>query len=79
MSPRRLSGEEITDAVLAAGGELGKEKRAIYKPVKRNTPDPLLAAFDSPDRIRSIGRRHRTTSATQALLLANGDWLHERA
>jgi hypothetical protein len=79
MSPRRLSGEEITDAVLAASGELNKEKRAIYKPVKRNAPDPLLAAFDAPDRIRSVGRRHRTTSSTQALLLANGDWLHERA
>ena len=79
MSPRRLSGEEITDAVLAASGELGTKRRAIYKPVKRNTPDPLLAAFDAPDRIRSIGRRHRTTTSTQALLLANGDWMHERA
>ncbi|WP_235908862.1 DUF1553 domain-containing protein [Roseiconus nitratireducens] len=79
MRTRRLSGEEITDAVLAASGELEKLKRAIYKPVRRNSPDPLLAAFDAPDRIRSVGKRHRTTTSTQALLLANGSWSHQRA
>lgn len=79
MNPRRLSGEEITDAALTASGELNSAKRAIYKPVLRNSPDPLLAAFDAPDRIRSVGQRHRTTTSPQALLLSNGNWSHERA
>lgn len=79
MNPRRLSGEEFTDAVLAASGEIDSVKRAIYKPVKRNSPDPLLAAFDAPDRIRSVGKRHRTTTSTQSLLLANGSWARDRA
>lgn len=79
MNPRRLSGEEITDTMLVASGEIESKKRAIYKSVKRNSPDPLLAAFDGPERIRSIGKRHRTTTSTQALLLANGNWSHDRA
>ncbi|TWU21619.1 Planctomycete cytochrome C [Novipirellula galeiformis] len=79
MNPRRLSGEEITDAVLTASGELNSAKRAIYKTVRRNSPDPLLAAFDAPDRMRSVGKRHRTTTSPQALLLSNGSWSHDRA
>ncbi len=82
MNPRRLSGEEITDTILATADGVvpGKSRqRAIYKPVRRNKPDPLLAAFDLPDRIQSAGERHRTTTPMQALLLANGDWAHEQA
>src|SRR5690606_18668487 len=79
MHPRRLSGEEIHDSLLSAAGELSSDKRAIYKPVKRNQLDPLLAAFDFPDRVRSEGERHRTITSPQALLLMNNPWLHERA
>jgi mono/diheme cytochrome c family protein len=79
MNPRRLAGEEIHDAILAATGELSSDKRAIYQPVKRNKLDPLLAAFDFPDRVRSEGERHQTTTSPQALLLMNDPWLHERA
>lgn len=79
MNFRRLSGEEIIDAALTCSGELNKTKRAIFKTVRRNSPDPLLELFDSPDRIRSVGNRHRTTTSTQALLLTNGKWMWERA
>ena len=82
MQPRRLSGEEITDTALAASAAVtptDTKQRAIYKPVRRNSPDPLLAAFDLPDRIQSAGERHRTTTPMQALLLANGPWAHEQA
>ncbi len=79
MNPRRLSGEEITDALMTASGELTGSRRAIYRPVRRNQPDELLKAFDAPDRIRSSGKRHRTTSSTQSLLLSNSDWAHRRA
>jgi hypothetical protein len=82
MHPRRLAGEEIADTALAAAGATAhsaSEKRAIYKPVRRNSPDPLLAAFDLPDRIQAAGERHNTTTPMQSLLLANGGWAHDQA
>lgn len=79
MNVRRLSGEEIHDCVLSASGEMSQGKRAIYKTVKRNSLDPLLAAFDFPDRVESQGERHRTTTSPQALLVMNDPWWHDRA
>ncbi|QDV25245.1 DUF1553 domain-containing protein [Aureliella helgolandensis] len=78
-NPRRLSGEEIHDCILAASGEMGPEKRAIYKNVKRNALDPMLSVFDFPDRVESQGKRHRTTTSPQSLLMMNNPWLHDRA
>jgi len=81
-NPRRLAGEEITDTVLIASGGIAAtstKQRAVYKPVLRNRPDQLLAAFDLPDRIQSAGQRHRTTTPSQALMMANGDWGREQA
>lgn len=79
MDCRRLSSEEIVDTILYASGELETVRRAVYRPVMRNKHDPLLATFDFPDRIRSIGQRHRTTTPPQALLLMNSPWVHDRA
>ncbi|QDS93800.1 Planctomycete cytochrome C [Roseimaritima multifibrata] len=78
-NPRRLSGEEIHDCFLAASDEMGTGKRAVYKRVKRNALDPLLAVFDFPDRVESQGKRHRTTTSPQSLLMMNNPWLHDRA
>lgn len=78
-NPRRLSSEEIHDCFITASGEMGPGKRAIYKTVKRNALDPLLAAFDFPDRVESQGKRHRTTTSPQSLLMMNNPWLHDRA
>lgn len=79
MNVRRLSGEEIYDCVLSASGQMRQGQRAIYKSVKRNALDPLLAAFDFPDRVESQGKRHRTTTSPQALLVMNDPWWHDRA
>ncbi len=80
MNPRRLAAEEIVDSLLGASGELGgKQKRAIYEPVRRNNMHPVAGLFDFPDRIRSIPKRHRTTTSTQALMLMNNAWARERA
>jgi hypothetical protein len=76
---RRLSGEELHDAILTASGELDTAGRSIYLAVVRNQPQPLLSAFDMPDRIRSCSRRHQTTTPSQALLMTNGSWVRERA
>ena len=79
MNSRRLNGEEIRDAMLVASGELVDKRRSIYLPVKRNQPNPLLALFDAPDRIRSADKRHTTTTSRQALWMTNGEWIQHRA
>jgi hypothetical protein len=87
---RRLDAEEIRDAMLAASGELdpviggpsvatSRPRRTIDTRVIRNARDALLDAFDAADGTASTPRRSTTTSATQALLLINGDWALVRA
>ncbi len=48
-------------------------RRSVYVSVRRNTPFPLLDAFDFPDTHESCARRNRTTTAPQALALLNGE------
>jgi hypothetical protein len=89
-SVQRLDAEEIRDAMLAASGELdpviggpstptSQPRRTIDTRVLRNAPDGLLDAFDAPDGNGTSPRRNPTTTATQALLLINGDWSLARA
>ncbi len=86
----RLDAEEIRDAMLATSGELesviggpsvpiNAPRRTIDCRVVRNLPDALLAAFDAPDGNSTTARRIATTTATQALLLINGNWTLARA
>jgi hypothetical protein len=76
--------------MLAVSGELqtqaggpptdpASSRRSVYTKVLRNTRDPLLDAFDSPDSFGSVPVRNVTTTATQALLMINGDWPLKRA
>ena len=87
---QRLDAEEIRDAMLAASGELdpaiggpsvptSRPRRTIDTRVIRNIRDALLDAFDAADGTFSTPRRNTTTTATQALLLINGDWTLARA
>jgi hypothetical protein len=88
---RRLDAEQIRDAMLAVSGELKLEgaggpsvdpsnpKRTVYTKVVRNNRDPLLEVFDLPDTFSSAADRNRTTTATQSLLMINGDAPLKRA
>jgi hypothetical protein len=87
---QRLDAEEIRDAMLAASGELdpaiggpsvptSRPRRTIDTRVVRNARDVLLDAFDAPDGNATTARRNTTTTATQALLLINGEWTLARA
>jgi mono/diheme cytochrome c family protein len=87
---RRLDAEEIRDAMLACSGELSptiggpsvptsQPRRTIDTRVIRNAVDPLVDAFDGADGTSSTSRRNITTTATQALLLINGEWTLARA
>ena len=46
-------------------------RRSVYVFSKRSIRYPLFAAFDQPNQVNSIDRRHRTTIAPQALILMN--------
>jgi len=82
---RRLDAEEIRDSVLAVSGELEqvlggpsldstKPRRSLETKVIRNSPEPLLSAFDAPDGAVPASLRITTTTPTQALMLLNGPW-----
>ena len=110
MNRRRIEGETIRDAILAASGSLNRDlggpmvrvplepevydliftegepdglwsvttdvrqhtRRSIYLFAKRNVRQPLLEAFDQPDRLTSCSDRGISTFAPQALILMNG-------
>ena len=90
MQRRRLDSGQLRDAMLAVSGELQQRGsgpsaahdspcRSVYLKVLRNDREPLLDAFDFPDRIRTQGCRNVTTSPLQALLLMNHPWTLQRA
>jgi hypothetical protein len=87
---RRLTAEEMRDAMLAASGELERRVggpaaddsepvRSLYVKFLRNQRMAMMAAFDGPDGFTSCARRITTTTAPQALLLLNGEWTLARA
>ncbi len=87
---RRLDAEQIRDAILSVTGELKLVEggpsadatapyRSVFTKVMRNSHDPLLEVFDSPDGFTSTAQRHVTTTATQSLLLLNSPASLKRA
>ncbi len=64
--------EDATGQVLPAGNSA---RRSIYLQVRRTKPISFLAAFDSPVMTLNCDRRGSTTSAPQALLLMNSDFV----
>jgi hypothetical protein len=87
---RRMVAEQIRDSMLSVSGELDlmeggagsdmtASRRSVYLKTLRNKREPLLEAFDQPDRIVGTGSRNTTTSPTQSLLMINGEWTLQRA
>ncbi len=83
--PRRLDAEALRDTQLSVSellddrfdGPSEREalhhRRSSYTFTKRSAPDEWLTNFDAPDGCRVEGRRPRTTSPKQALMLFNSE------
>jgi hypothetical protein len=65
---------EVSPVAEGKGG-----RRSIYQIVRRSAPQNFLNAFDAPVMEINCVRRVRSTSATQALALMNGDFVTAQA
>jgi hypothetical protein len=87
---RRLEGEAIRDAMLAASGRLDRKqsgkpvgghdnRRSVYVRVIRNSLDPFLTTFDAPTPVSTKGRRDSTNVPAHALTLMNDPFVRSNA
>jgi hypothetical protein len=87
---RRLSAEQIRDAMLVASGELSPEiggpsvdeevpRRSLYLKSMRNNTSNFLHGFDMATGLQSIAVRDSTTTPIQSLLLFNGKYAIKRS
>ncbi len=87
---RRLSAEQLRDAMLSVSGELDPRlggpsvntdvpRRGLYLKRFRNNPNDLLHAFDAANGLKSVAERNLTITPTQSLLLINGEYCLGRA
>ena len=88
---RRLEAEQIRDATLQSGHELdftmggagydGEAvlRRSIYQKLMKNPRTLFLNTFDGPDGFNSCACRDVSTTAPQALVMLNNDFLNRRA
>jgi hypothetical protein len=56
-----------------------RDRRSVYVLARRNLPYPLFGAFDLPDRHTSCPARAETITATQALVMLNGEFSLDQA
>ena len=57
----------------------GDGRRSIYLEVRRNFANPMLAAFDLPAPMTTVGRRNSSNVPAQSLVLLNDPFVHELA
>lgn len=87
---RRLTAEQLRDAMLVVSGELqasmgGPSRpadapcRSLYVKRFRNSPYAIFQAFDSANGLKSVPERISTTTPTQSLLMLNDQWVLSRA
>jgi hypothetical protein len=88
---RRLEAEQVRDATLAAGRDIdltmggagisgeATKRRSVYQRLMKNSRTLFLNTFDGPDGFNSCTLRDVTTTAPQALVMLNNEFLSQRA
>jgi hypothetical protein len=88
---RRLTAEELRDALLAAAGRLdraaggpadrdfARPRRTVYQMTVRSDRSGYGPLFDAADPTAPVDRRTESTVAPQALFLLNHPFVHEQA
>lgn len=70
-------------AVEDAAGQVGtpddRPRRSVYLPARRSKPVAFLSAFDAPSPDPNCDRRNATTTAPQALMLLNSEFVRKQA
>jgi len=69
----------VEDTVGQGNAPDDKPRRSVYLQVRRTKPVAFLAAFDAPTAELNCDRRVGTTSAPQALMLMNSDFILKQA
>jgi hypothetical protein len=78
-TPRGPPVAVVEDAVGQGNAPGDKPRRSVYLQVRRTRPVAFLAAFDAPAAELSCDRRVATTSAPQALMLMNSEFMRKQA
>jgi hypothetical protein len=74
-----VAAETKKSGEVSPAGERENGRRSVYQIVRRSAPQNFLNAFDAPTMEVNCIRRVRSTSATQALALMNGDFVNAQA
>ncbi|MBN9122192.1 MAG: PSD1 domain-containing protein [Planctomycetes bacterium] len=69
----------VEDAAGQVGTPDDKPRRSLYLQVRRSKPVAFLTAFDAPAADLNCERRNATTTAPQALMLLNSDFVRKQA
>ena len=78
--PRQvLEGNSDPDSVWKASNEHESSRRSVYAFIKRAMLLPMFETLDQCDSARTSARRTTTTTAPQALILFNGDFVNTQA
>ncbi len=80
----QLDASRFGPAVVTAEDAAGllnsnSKRRAIYLEVRRSRPETMLSSFDAPGASVNCDRRSQATSAMQALVLMNGDFVRTQS
>jgi hypothetical protein len=79
ISPAALEGLSRKSAAWQASSPKEQTRRSLYIYSKRGLMSPMMTTFNLADATQSCGRRDVTTVPTQALVLLNNPFAHDRS
>lgn len=79
VSPAALEGLSRKSAAWQASPLEEQSRRSVYMYLKRGLLPPMMTAFDLCDATQPVGARNLTNVPTQALVLLNNQFVHDRS